>query len=207
VNYFQAASPLEEISLLNIGSRPARRSGARTLSDLRAIPWVFAWSQNRHIITGWFGLGSGLASFRQVRGAAGEALLARMFRESRLFRLVLDEAEKTLAVVDLDIARLYAELVPDAALREEIFGLVRDEYTLTRQSLLLITGESSLAERFPEFRARLAHRLPTVNQVNREQIELLRRYRSADEGREKDELRAALLFSINCVSAGLGATG
>ena len=207
VTYFQAASPLEEISLLNIGSRPARRFGAKSLSELRAIPWVFAWSQNRHIITGWFGLGSGLAAFREVRGPTGEALLARMFGESRLFRLVLDEAEKTLAVVDLEIARRYAELVPDAALRDEIFELVRYEYTLTRETVLRITGESALAERFPEFRARLAHRLPTVNQVNREQIELLRRFRSSDEGREKEALKVALLLSINCVSAGLGATG
>ncbi len=207
VTYLQAASPLEEISLLNIGSRPARRFGAKTLAELRAIPWVFAWSQNRHVITGWFGLGSGLAAFAQVRGSAGERLLARMFRESRLFRLVLDEAEKTLAVVDLEVARLYAELVPDATLRDEIFGLVRDEYALTRESLLAITGESALAERFPDFRARLAHRLPTVNQVNREQIELLRRFRAAPEGHEKEAFKAALLLSINCVAAGLGATG
>ncbi|MBL8540250.1 MAG: phosphoenolpyruvate carboxylase, partial [Betaproteobacteria bacterium] len=207
VTYLQAASPLEEISLLNIGSRPARRFGAKTLAELRAIPWVFAWSQNRHIITGWFGLGSGLAAFRQVRGAAGDALLARMFRESRLFRLVLDEAEKTLAVVDLEIARLYAELVPDAALRDEIFELVRDEYARACEMVLATTGESAIAERFPEFRTRLAHRLPTINQVSREQIDLLRRFRAADDGAEKEAIKAPLLLSINCVAAGLGATG
>ncbi|HQR53504.1 MAG TPA: phosphoenolpyruvate carboxylase [Burkholderiales bacterium] len=207
VTYLQAASPLEEISLLNIGSRPARRFGAKTLAELRAIPWVFAWSQNRHIITGWFGLGSGLAAFRQVRGAAGDALLARMFRESRLFRLVLDEAEKTLAVVDLEIARLYAELVPDAALRDEIFELVRDEYARACEMVLAITGESAIAGRFPEFRTRLAHRLPTINQVSREQIDLLRRFRAADDGAEKEAIKAPLLLSINCVAAGLGATG
>jgi phosphoenolpyruvate carboxylase len=129
-----------------------------------------------------------------------------MFRESRLFRLVLDEAEKTLAVVDLDVARLYAELVPDAALRDEIFELVRDEYTRTCAMVLAVTGESAIAERFPEFRARLAHRLPTINQVSREQIELLRRFRAA-EGHEKEAFKAPLLLSINCVAAGLGATG
>ena len=207
VTYLQAASPLEEISLLNIGSRPARRFGAKTLSELRAIPWVFAWSQNRHIITGWFGLGSGLAAFRQVRGAPGERLLARMFRESRLFRLVLDEAEKTLAVVDLAVARLYAELIPDTSLRDEIFALIRDEYALTCEMVLRITGEQTLAERFPRFRARLAHRLPTINQVNREQIELLRRFRAAPEGYEREAFKAPLLLSINCIAGGLGATG
>ncbi len=80
VDYFQSASPLDEIALLNIGSRPARRFGARSLSDLRAIPWVFAWSQNRHVITGWYGVGSGLASFLEVRGRDGEATLKRLSR-------------------------------------------------------------------------------------------------------------------------------
>ena len=91
--YFQAASPLEEISLLNMGSRPARRFGARSLSDLRAIPWVFAWSQNRHFVPGWYGVGSGILTFLQVRGERGSNLLARMFRDSRLFRLIVDEVE------------------------------------------------------------------------------------------------------------------
>src|SRR5207247_2159044 len=111
VGYFQAASPLEEIALLNIGSRPARRFGAKTLADLRAIPWVFAWSQNRHFLPGWYGVGTGLATFLEVRGGRGAALLQRMFAEFRLFRLILDEVEKTLAYVDLDIAREYAGLV------------------------------------------------------------------------------------------------
>src|SRR5439155_1702835 len=85
IAYFQAASPLEEIALLNIGSRPTRRFGARTLGDLRAIPWVFAWTQNRHCIPGWYGVGTGLATFLDVRGARGAALLGRMFAGCRLF--------------------------------------------------------------------------------------------------------------------------
>ncbi len=101
VVYFQAASPLEEISLLNIGSRPARRFGAKSLADLRAIPWVFAWAQNRHAITGWYGVGSGLKAFLDARGDKGLELLRLMFEKSRLFRLVLDQVEKTLMIVDL----------------------------------------------------------------------------------------------------------
>src|SRR5262245_21886354 len=124
LEYFQAASPLEEISLLNIGSRPARRFGARSLSDLRAIPFVFAWAQNRHAITGWYGTGSGIASFLAVRKERGEALLRRMFAESRLFRLILGEVEKTLLLVDLKIAREYAELFAEAATRGTIFSLL-----------------------------------------------------------------------------------
>src|SRR5512141_1351324 len=94
VTYFQSASPLEAISLLNIGSRPARRFGAQSLADLRAIPWVFAWAQNRHIITGWYGVGSAIVSLLQVRGQHGEALLPHLFRDTRLFRLIVDEVEK-----------------------------------------------------------------------------------------------------------------
>jgi len=207
VDYFQAASPVEEIALLNIGSRPARRTGARTLADLRAIPWVFAWAQNRHSIPGWYGLGSGLATFLDVRGTRGEALLKRMFKDFRLFRLVMDEVEKTLAYVDLDLAREYAELVPDPWLRQEIFSLVTDEYHRTVEVVRRLTGCTELAERFPQFRQRLASRLPTLNQVNRQQVELLRRYRATGGEKTPEDQLAALLSSINCIAAGFGTTG
>jgi phosphoenolpyruvate carboxylase len=206
VTYFQAASPVEEIALLNIGSRPARRTGVRTLADLRAIPWVFAWTQNRHFIPGWFGVGSGVATFLEVRGARGEGLLKRMFSDFRLFRLIMDEAEKTLAYVDLDIARQYANLVADPWIRQEIFTLVTDEYHRTVDVVRRLTGCTGLAERFPQFRQRLANRLPTLDQVNRQQIELLRRYRAAPPERGEGHL-APLLLSINCIAAGFGTTG
>ena len=202
VAYFQAASPLEEIALLNIGSRPARRFGARTLADLRAIPWVFAWTQNRHFIPGWYGVGTGLTTFLEVRGARGEALLKRMFNDFRLFRLILDEAEKTLAYVDLDIAREYAGLVADDWVRAEIFTLVADEYHRTADVIRRIAGGTELAARFPQFRQRLESRLPILDQVNRQQIELLRRFRAGQE-----DVLAALLLSINCIAAGFGTTG
>jgi len=202
VTYFQAASPLEEIALLNIGSRPARRFGARTLGDLRAIPWVFAWTQNRHCIPGWYGVGTGLTTFLEVRGARGAALLERMFTGCRLFRLIVDEAEKTLAYVDLDIARAYADLVADPWIRNELVSLVADEYHRTVDAVRRLTGASALAERFPQFRERLSRRLPTLNQVSHQQIELLRRYRAGQE-----EALPALLLSINCIAAGFGTTG
>ena len=207
VAYFQAASPLEEISLLNIGSRPARRFGAKSLADLRAIPWVFAWSQNRHIITGWYGVGSALQNFREVRGEDGEALLARMYEESRLFRLIIDEVEKTLMIVDLDIARDYSGLVPDAEIRQTIFPMIEREYALTAEMVKKVTGEAGLGERFPRLKQTLADRLPTINAVNREQVELLRRFRGASTEEERDRYREPLLLSINTIAAGLGATG
>jgi phosphoenolpyruvate carboxylase len=207
IDYFTAASPLEELALLNIGSRPARRTGARTLADLRAIPWVFAWSQNRHFITGWYGMGSGLATFLQIRGERGEKLLKRMYQESRLFRLVLDEVEKTLSYVDLDIARLYAQLVPERETREEIFGMVEAEYRRTLEVVLRLSGGTGLAERFPRFRRRLARRMATIDQVSRQQVELLRRFRAAGGDRERQQYLSALLLSISCISSGFGATG
>jgi phosphoenolpyruvate carboxylase len=207
LTYYQSASPLEEISLLNLGSRPARRFGARSLSDLRAIPWVFAWSQNRHFVPGWYGVGSGILTFLQVRGARGAALLDRMFTESRLFRLIVDEVEKTLAYVDLDIAREYAELVADLKVKSEIFGLVEDEYHRTTEAVLRISGGRELVERYPRFRRRLARRLPTINLVSRQQIELLRRFRESGGDKTQEEQLSALLLSINCIAAGFGATG
>lgn len=207
LEYFQAASPLEEISLLNIGSRPARRFGARSLSDLRAIPFVFAWSQNRHAVTGWYGTGSGIASFLEVRKERGEALLRRMFVESRLFRLILGEVEKTLCLVDLKIAREYASLVADATKRDAIFSLFEMEFALTCEMILRVTREREIGERFPNYRARLAHRLPTINQVNRDQVELLRRFRACEADEAMESFKVNLLLSINCIASGLGATG
>ena len=207
LSYYQTASPLEEISLLNLGSRPARRFGAKSLGDLRAIPWVFAWSQNRHFVPGWYGVGSGILTFLQVRGQRGTTLLNRMFTESRLFRLIVDEVEKTLTYVDLDIAREYAELVPDQEVRCAIFGMVEEEYHRTVEAVLRISGGKELVERYPRFRRRLARRLPTINQVSRQQIELLRRFRESGGDKTQEEQLSALLLSINGIAAGFGATG
>jgi phosphoenolpyruvate carboxylase len=205
--YYQAASPLEELTLLNMGSRPARRFGAQSLSDLRAIPWVFAWSQNRHFVPGWYGVGSGILTFLQIRGQRGSTLLQRMFSDSRLFRLIVDEVEKTLSYVDLELARQYAELVPDPVVRDAIFPMIEAEFQRTVEAVLRISGDRQLAERFPRFRRKLARRMPTLNQVSRQQIELLRRFRESGGDRTQEEQLSALLLSINAIAAGFGATG
>jgi len=205
--YYQLASPLEEISLLNLGSRPARRFGAKTIADLRAIPWVFAWTQNRHFVPSWFGMGSGLEAFLQVRGARGETLLRRMFRDSRLFRLIIDEVEKTLAQVNLAMAREFAGLQPDPAIRETVFGIIEAEYHRAVETVLHVSEGRKVAERFPRFLRKLARRMPTIDQAGRLQIDLLRRYRAAETDDERAEALHRLLLSINCVAAGFGATG
>ena len=207
IGYLQSASPLEELAMLNMGSRPARRFGTKSLADLRAIPWVFAWSQNRHLVPGWYGVGSGIAAFLEVRREPGLALLRRMFEDFRLFRLIVDEAEKTLLQVDLDIGADYARLVRDASVREAIFGMIEREYRLSCEMLLKVSSGREIGERFPEFRSRLGRRLPTIASANRQQVELLDRYRGTDKEEEKDGYKACLLLSINCIATAFGATG
>jgi phosphoenolpyruvate carboxylase len=208
IEYYTAATPLEELQLLNIGSRPARRGGTRSLADLRAIPWVFAWTQNRHLVPGWYGVGSALSAFLGVRGERGEAMLRRMFAETPIFRLIIDEVEKTLAQVDLALVRAYASLVPNELARAGVLSLIEAEYDRTVKSVLHLTGESALAERFPQFKRRMTRRLGMLERAHYEQIELLRRVRGkASTEAQRDDDLAALLLSINCVAAGFGTTG
>src|SRR5207237_792895 len=127
--------------------------------------------------------------------------------ESRLFRLIVDEVEKTLTYVDLDIAREYAELVPDTEARSSILSLVEEEFHRTVEAVLRISGGKELVERYPRFRRRLARRLPTINQVSRQQIELLRRFRESGGDLTQEDQLSALLLSINTIAAGFGATG
>jgi phosphoenolpyruvate carboxylase len=208
LDYFRGASPVEELPLLRIGSRPAKRFGAAGLADLRAIPWVFAWSQNRHLLTGWYGIGSAIDAFVAAEGEAGEARLVEMFERSRVFRLIVDEAEKTLLQTDLAIARAYAGLVGDTEVRERIFGMIEVEYRLTVERLLALSGGRRLAERFPAFRRRVERLEPTVGECNRAQVRLLETFRSMPEGApERDAARVPLLLSMNCISSGLGWVG
>ncbi|MEM7042197.1 MAG: phosphoenolpyruvate carboxylase [Pseudomonadota bacterium] len=208
ISYFQAASPVEELALLKIGSRPARRFGAKGLSDLRAIPWVFAWSQNRHLITGWYGFGSALESFIDLRGDAGLTLLRRMFEQSRLFRLVVGEVAKALYLTDLDIAHHYASLVADQKARDGILGLVQEEYRRTSDRVGLITGSDDLVDRFPAFKRRSDRARPMIDRINRLQVDLLQAYRDGlKDGPEADRLDVLLIMTMSCIATGLGWTG
>lgn len=208
IDYFHQASPVEELSLLKIGSRPARRFGARDISDLRAIPWVFAWSQNRHLLTNWYGIGSALNSFVNVRGDAGLELLRQMFERSRFFRLVVDEVDKGLYQSDMDIGCLYAGLVQDREVGERIYRKISAEYALTRRMISEVNGGLKLSERFPAFKRHFDRIRPQMDSIHRLQVQLLREVRAQD-GATANPKRAvnALLLSINCISAGLGWTG
>ena len=192
---------------MNIGSRPARRFGARTLGDLRAIPWVFAWTQNRTLVPGWYGVGTALESFIKVRGEDGKRVISRLYDESRLFRLIIDEVEKTLALADIKVAEEYANLVENKEVRDRIFSMITGEYHLTIRMVLDITGEKELITRFKRFSRKLKRRNAILHQAGLEQVKLVRRFReNSDEDSSLDDL-IPLLLSINCVSAGLGWTG
>ena len=208
VGFYERASPVEELALLKLGSRPARRFGAKTLDELRAIPWVFAWTQNRLLVPGWFGVGAAIDRFLASKGLRGAELLRRMFEGCRSFRLIVDEVEKTLAQVDLEVARDWAGLVPDAETREAIFGAIEGEYHRSVEAVRLVTSTEWLLDRFPRFRRRLSRRLPALNRIGRAQVELFRRFRATREREApREEQLVPLLVSINCVAAGLGWTG
>jgi phosphoenolpyruvate carboxylase len=204
IAYFQGASPVEELADLKLGSRPARRFGATGIGDLRAIPWVFAWSQNRHLLTGWYGLGFALDDFLVPRGGEGLKLLREMFNRSRGFRLAIDEVEKSLYLADMDVAEQYAGLVPDRTDAERVFAMIRHEHRRTARAILELTGEELLCARFDGLRRRFERVRPMVDQANRWQVELLRQTRASGG---KDKLMMPLLMTMNCVAAGLGWTG
>jgi phosphoenolpyruvate carboxylase len=201
--YFELATPVREFDLARIGSRPARRDSSSAIADLRAIPWVFGWIQSRHGLPGWFGVGSALQAFAD-RGAAEAELLSVMIKKFAFFSDLISNVELALAKVDLPLARLYSELVPDIALRERVFALVADEYERTRRMVLQITGQSHLLEKNPAQARSLQLRAPYVDPLCYIQIELLRRKRA---GGGSDELDYVLAATINGIAAGLRNTG
>ncbi len=204
VDYFQQASPVEELSALKLGSRPARRTGAKSLDDLRAIPWVFAWSQNRHMLTGWYGIGSAISAFLNVRGPNAMDLLFDMLDHSRLFRMIVDEAEKSLYQSDMAIAAAYAGLVTNDATRDSVFKHIQLEHAATAKAILAITRQNSLANRFPQFRAKFDRVRPQLDQINALQINLLQQARQTTD---RKAVSVPLLQSMNSIATGLGWTG
>lgn len=208
VDFYQYASPVEELALMKIGSRPARRFGANSLDDLRAIPWVFAWTQNRLMVTGWYGYGSALQQFLNDRGDQGLNELHEMFEQCPIFRLITDNVEKMLFLTDFDVANEYASLVEDRESCDQIMGLIKKERELAEQMILKVTQETELCKRFPNFHDTMSARIDGIKQIGLEQVKLVKQFRDPDTTKitAQDNL-VPLLLSINCVAAGLGWTG
>lgn len=198
LDYFANATPINEIENLKLGSRPSRRRGERTLNDLRAIPWVFSWTQARVLLPAWYGLGTGL------QGADLEKL-REMYAEWPFFRATMDNAVLALAKSDLGIARLYAGLVSEET-RDAIWGRLHAEHEATRQAVLAVTGTSELLEEVPWLQRSIRIRNPYVDPLNFVQVELFRRLEQAPP-EEQEELHALLRLTIQGVASGLRTTG
>ncbi len=207
--YFLDATPVEELEHLHIGSRPARREKRSTsLSDLRAIPWVFGWTQSRHLLPGWLGVGSALDAFVAKRPRVHLALLREMHRDWRFFRSMISNIEMALAKADFQIARHYADRLSGRRGRA-IFERLEEEYQTTRTRLLQVTEQKFLLEKTPVLRRSIELRNPYVDPMSYLQVELLARYRKARAKRPQaqEELLYAILLTINGIASGLRNTG
>ncbi|MDQ4011069.1 MAG: phosphoenolpyruvate carboxylase [Actinomycetota bacterium] len=200
--FFSAATPVDELGWLNVGSRPARRpgSGNTTLEGLRAIPWVFGWTQTRMVVPGWYGLGSGL---RAARDAGLGAVLDEM-RDWAFFTNLLGNVEMTLAKTDLRIAECYVSVLVEPGL-QPLFDSIVGEYDLTMREVLRLTGGSTLLARHRLLRHTLQVRAAYLEPLHHLQISLLARHREMDA--PDPDLRQALLRTVNGIAAGMRNTG
>ena len=196
VDFFRAFTPVDELALLEIGSRPARRPDGRDyLGSLRAIPWVFAWTQNRTLLPAWYGCGTAFATARPED-------LRRLYRELPFFRSLVDNLEMTLAKSSLEVAREYLDLVPPSSTRSDSSREIVAEHERTVAAVLAIVEEDRLLERHPVVRRSIGIRNPYVDPMNAIQVELLRRHRAGDES-----ARLPLSRSIAGIASALRNTG
>ena len=207
VEYFMASTPVSEIGSLNIGSRPTSRKPTESIADLRAIPWVLAWSQSRVMLPGWYGTGS---AFEQWIAAGPESeterveILHDLYERWPFFRGVLSNMAQVLAKSDLGLAARYAELVGDEGLRDRVFEKIVDEHRRTIAMHKLITGQDNLLADNPALARSVFNRFPYLEPLNHLQVELLRRYRSGDD----DELvQRGILLTMNGLASALRNSG
>ncbi|MGH8572859.1 MAG: phosphoenolpyruvate carboxylase, partial [Gammaproteobacteria bacterium] len=199
--FFHAATPVDEISRLRLGSRPAKRKKSDAIEDFRAIPWVFSWTQARVVLPAWFGLGTALAAAREE---VGLELLCEMERDWPFFAGLLSNAEMACAKADMGIGRRYADLCEDDDLRERVWSRIEAEFQLTLEELVRVKGGKRLLDREPALQRSIERRNPYIDTLSFVQIELLRRARAGEGG---DELTRASFSAINGIAGGMRNTG
>jgi len=203
VEYFKASTPVSEIGALNIGSRPTSRTPTTSIADLRAIPWVLAWSQSRVMLPGWYGTGT---AFAEWMGEGGDrlAVLRTLYERWPFFRTVLSNMAQVLAKSDMGLAARYSELVDDEALRRRVFDKIVAEHERTIAMHRLITGQDNLLADNTALARSIFNRFPYLEPLNHLQVELLRRYRSGDD----DELvKRSILLTMSGLATALRNSG
>jgi phosphoenolpyruvate carboxylase len=206
LTFFAEASPIGELALLNMGSRPARRVQNPKVDSLRAIPWVFAWTQNRFLLPSWYGAGTALARFAADKDKL--SLLRRMYEGWPFFRTLIDFMQMTLAKSDLRVAENYTSLVSDSGVRERLWSRISEEHAACVEALLLVTGNQNLLDDSPVLQRSIRLRNPYVDPLSYVQVTLLRRLRALPEDSPNREVALnTLLLSISGVSSGMLNTG
>ena len=206
VEYFTESTPVSEIGALNIGSRPTSRKQTTAISDLRAIPWVLAWSQSRVMLPGWYGTGTAFEQWIGMgdnRGARLE-ILQNLYRRWPFFRTVLSNMAQVLAKSDMGLAARYAELVSDEELRRRVFDNIAAEHKRTIRMHQLITGHEDLLADNPALARSVFNRFPYLEPLNHLQVELLRRYRS---GVDDELVQRGILLTMNGLASALRNSG
>lgn len=204
LTYFTEVTPLRELGDLNIGSRPMSRKNQGRLEDLRAIPWVFAWTQSRQLLPAWYAAGTGLAGF-VAKGEQNLRLLQQMYEKWPFFQSTIDNLQMALMKADITTAREYLLLVEDQTIAERIFTNILEEYERTKDILLRITGDKELLDHTPNIKESVYRRNPYVDPLNFLQVELIKELRNQEEPNE--ELLIEVLLTISGISAGLRNTG
>lgn len=202
--YFWESTVISEIAGLNIGSRPASRKKSTSIEDLRAIPWVFSWSQCRLMLPGWFGFGAAVSAYLKAHPETGLTTLRTMYRNWPFFSTTLSNMEMVLAKSDIAVASRYAQLVHDEQLRTAIFSQIETEHAISLQNLKLIMDQDELLLGNPLLKRSIENRFPYLSPLNHVQVELLRRYRQGDQD---ERVRRGIHLSINGIAAGLRNSG
>ena len=207
IDYFSQTTPIDDIETLPIASRPSRRRGERTLDDLRAIPWVFAWTQSRCMIPAWYGLGAALTEVKYDNRQSWQTI-CEMYTQWPFFQATIDNASLAIAKADMYIAQQYAELIDDADLRRRIWQRIAAERDRTRQAILDIVGATELLANTPWFQRSIEARNPTIDPLNLIQIEFMRRRAtSPPDERDAESLHDLLRLCVQGIASGMRTTG